>query len=155
MPELDALVAAWSASTRTAIDEAYSAGLDSQAEAPDSLVAELITTLVTPLHARIVASFDETDDREELATRLGARYREWRAQELDEAVRELVAIAHVRGVFDAAPERAELRWVPARPGGCSDCDDNALEPVERGKRFPTGQVAPPAHRGCRCLLVVA
>jgi hypothetical protein len=39
-------------------------------------------------------------------------------------------------------------------GPCPDCDDNALAgPTPRGEVFPTGQPHPPAHAGCRCLLV--
>ena len=48
---------------------------------------------------------------------------------------------------------AMLEWVPADPGRCPDCDDNALEPTLKGKAFPTGQQHPPAHPGCRCLVV--
>jgi hypothetical protein len=44
--------------------------------------------------------------------------------------------------------------VPALVGKCPDCDDNALEPTVKGSDFPTGQPHPPAHPGCRCLLVV-
>ena len=48
-----------------------------------------------------------------------------------------------------------LQWVPADPGRCPDCDDNALEPTLKGKAFPTGQPHPPAHPGCRCIVVPA
>ena len=51
------------------------------------------------------------------------------------------------------PKVYGLRWVPADPGRCPDCDDNALEPTLKGATFPTGQQHPPAHPGCRCLLV--
>jgi hypothetical protein len=47
----------------------------------------------------------------------------------------------------------ELRRVAAEEGQCPDCDDNALEPTVKGEAFPTGQPHPPAHPGCRCLLV--
>ena len=39
-------------------------------------------------------------------------------------------------------------------GACPECDDNALAgPVPRGDRYPTGHRHPPAHDGCRCLLL--
>jgi len=41
----------------------------------------------------------------------------------------------------------------AEVGRCPDADDNALEPTVKGQRFPTGQAYPPAHPGCRCLVV--
>jgi hypothetical protein len=45
-----------------------------------------------------------------------------------------------------------LEWVTVVGGCCPDCDDNTLEPTTRGKPFPTGQLLPPAHPGCRCLV---
>ena len=48
-----------------------------------------------------------------------------------------------------------LRWVPAEVEQCPDADDNALEPTCKGRPFPTGQSCPPAHAGCRCLVVPA
>ena len=89
-----------------------------------------------------------------IAQRLGARYREWRGQDLEEVLGDALTAAFARGAYDAAPEGARLRWVPARVGKCPDCDDNALEPTVKGSDFPTGQPHPPAHPGCRCLLVV-
>ena len=47
-----------------------------------------------------------------------------------------------------------LRWVVDDDGPCPDCDDNTLAgPTPKGEPFPTGQLHPPAHPGCRCLLV--
>src|SRR5438552_18997150 len=89
-----------------------------------------------------------------IAQSLGARYREWRGEQLDGVLGDALAVAWSRGVFDAAPESARLRWVPAVVGKCPDCDDNALEPTVKGSDFPTGQTHPHAHPGCRCLLVV-
>jgi hypothetical protein len=38
-------------------------------------------------------------------------------------------------------------------GPCPDCDDDALAgPTRKGDAFPTGQLHPPAHPGCRCVL---
>jgi len=40
-------------------------------------------------------------------------------------------------------------------GPCPDCDDNTLAgELPKGEEFPTGQLHPPAHAGCRCLLVL-
>ena len=66
------------------------------------------------------------------------------------------AAAYAFGAFSAAPVE-ELVWVVDRAeGGCPDCDDNALAgPTPRGSAFPTGQVHPPAHAGCRCLVLPA
>ena len=48
-----------------------------------------------------------------------------------------------------------MRWVVDDVDGpCPDCDDDALAGLlPKGEEFPTGQTYPPAHSGCRCLLV--
>jgi hypothetical protein len=58
-------------------------------------------------------------------------------------------------VYDGAAAGTVLHWIPIAVGRCADCDDNALEPTVKGAAFPTGQVHPPAHPGCRCLLAPA
>ena len=88
-----------------------------------------------------------------LGPAISARYREWRARDLDGLLGDLLAAAYARGAFDATPSGARLRWVPAEVGQCPDADDNALEPTVKGQPFPTGQPYPPAHPGCRCLVV--
>jgi hypothetical protein len=122
------------------------------------MVTGMVEVLVTPLRDRLLAAVDETlgDDAnpDVIAHRIGARYREWKGEELDSRIRDLLAAVYARGVYDAAPEGSRLRWVPAEQGQCPDADDNALEPTRRGERFPTGQQFPPAHPGCRCLLAV-
>lgn len=155
----------WADVLEPGVDEAYGAGRGSQLEgghdgvrAPRRLVSGLAEVLVRPLRERLVTSMDAApgdpgpEREQELSSRIGARYREWRAQELDLRVGDVLAAAYVRGVYDAAPEGSELRWIPAEVGRCPDADDNALEPTARGARFPTGQAFPPAHPGCRCLI---
>jgi len=64
-----------------------------------------------------------------------------------------VTMAFSRAAFAAAPDGAVLRWVFGDEGPCPDCDDNALAgPTAKGEPYPTGQLHPPAHAGCRCLL---
>jgi DivIVA domain-containing protein len=162
---LSVQVTDWADALEPAVDEAYGAGRSSHdgggtTAAPRRLVSGLAELLVTPLRERLLSALDEvpTDDPEratEMTSRVGARYREWRSQELDLQVGDLLATAYTRGVYDGAPEGALLRWVPAAATRCPDCDDNALEPTPRGAPFPTGQPFPPAHPGCRCVLAVA
>ena len=59
------------------------------------------------------------------------------------------------GVLAATGREAGLRWVVGGAGpACADCDDNALAgTVATGEEFPTGHRHPPAHAGCRCLVV--
>jgi hypothetical protein len=165
LPPLPRQVEAWSEVLAPAITEAYVAARTAAAPtsepvggAPSRFVTGMVEVLVTPLRDRLLAVVDETlaDDAnpDVIGHRIGARYREWKGEELDRRIGDLLAAVYARGVYDAAPEGVRLRWVPAEEGQCPDADDNALEPTRRGERFPTGQQFPPAHPGCRCLLAV-
>jgi hypothetical protein len=165
LPPLSQQVTAWSEVLSPAIVEAYAAARTAAAPdgepvngAPQRMVTGMVEVLVTPLRDRLLAAVDDTlgDDAnpDVIAHRIGARYREWKGEELESRIRDLLAAVYARGVYDAAPEGARLRWVPAEQGQCPDADDNALEPTRRGERFPTGQQFPPAHPGCQCLLAV-
>jgi hypothetical protein len=128
--------------------------------APRRIVTGLVEVVVTPLRERLLAAVEGTltedpdTEADVIAQRIGARYREWKGQELDGRIGDVLAAAYARGIYDATPDGSRLRWVPAEKGQCPDADDNALEPTSRGERFPTGQQFPPAHPGCRCLLAV-
>ena len=166
LPTQDDQVARWAHVLQPAVDTAYSGGAASVegaaavGAAPRGLLTELSTSVVSPLRERLSSSLEQIDARTPadteiaVAQSLGARYREWRGEQLEGALGDVMAVAWSRGVFDAAPDGARLRWVPAVGGKCPDCDDNALEPTVKGSDFPTGQPHPPAHPGCRCLLVV-
>ncbi len=168
LPPVPRQLSAWTEAMAPAIEEAYVAAraVASTSEAspvfsaPRRIVTGMVGVVVTPLRDRLVAAVEETvaDDPDPdpgvLAQRIGSRYREWKGQELDSRIGDVLAAAYARGVYDAAPDGSRLRWLPAEPGRCPDADDNALEPTARGERFPTGQQFPPAHPGCRCLLVV-
>ncbi len=164
LPSLEDQLARWAHVLQPAVDTAYAEGAESAGgvvgAAPRALLSELTTTAVVPLRERLAGSLESIDaatpaDTEiVIAQSLGARYREWRGEQLEAALGDALAVAYSRGVFDAAPDGVRLRWVPAMVGKCPDCDDNALEPTVKGGNFPTGQPHPPAHPGCRCLLVV-
>ncbi|MFN8035186.1 MAG: DivIVA domain-containing protein [Acidimicrobiia bacterium] len=165
LPSLDAHVDSWAGRMALAIDAAHSAGSGGAVDPPLELARELAAQFVEPLRERIAATIDSTVtaadeedepelDEGELAQRIGARYREWKSQELQDAIGDLVSAAYSRGVVDAAPEGAVLEWVTVAGGCCPDCDDNTLEPTTSGKPFPTGQRMPPAHPGCRCMVTV-
>ncbi len=165
LPPLRQQVDSWAEVMAPAIIEAYVAARSAASpdrepvnSAPQRMVTGMVEVLVTPLRERLLAAVDETlaEDAEPdvIAQRIGARYREWKGEELDSRIGDLLAAVYARGVYDAAPEESRLRWVPAEQGQCPDADDNALEPTRRGERFPTGQQFPPAHPGCRCLLAV-
>lgn len=123
----------------------------------DDLATELAAAVVDPLRRRLEQAFTDggAEDQSVLVESLGAAYREWKTQRIEELASDHVAQAFVRGAFGATPEGTRLRWLVEDVNGpCPDCDDNALAGgLVKGEPFPTGQQFPPAHAGCRCLLV--
>jgi DivIVA domain-containing protein len=117
---------------------------------------ELADTVVTLLRRRLLEEDVEgPGPSEEEATELvSAAYREWRGERIERLVGDHVIGAFSSGVR-AASGSAPLRWIPSgSDDACADCEDNGLaEAVADGERFPTGHLHPPAHVGCRCLVV--
>ena len=157
LPPLEDQLARWAHVLQPALDSAYAAGAASVdaapgggpvGAAPRALLTEVAASVVTPLRERLSGSLESIDARTPadteiaIAQSLGARYREWRGEQLEAVLGDGLAVAYSRGVFDAAPDGARLRWVPASVGRCPDCDDNALEPTVKGSDFPTGQPLP-------------
>jgi DivIVA domain-containing protein len=168
LPAADGQLSRWADVLGPSVDRAYAAGTAVTAPGgepvgavPAPLLSELAGMVVTPLRGRLETSLSSIDAKSPadveiaIAQRVGARYREWRSQGLEDALGDALAVAYTQGAYDAAPDGARLRWIPARVGKCPDCDDNALEPTTKGDEFPTGQLYPPAHPGCRCLVVIA
>jgi hypothetical protein len=123
----------------------------------DDLAADLASAVVEPLRRRLEQALTEgrDDDPAVLVESLGAAYREWKTQRIEQTAADYIASAFARGAFAATPEGTPLRWLVEDVNGpCPDCDDNALAgDLAKGEPFPTGQRFPPAHAGCRCLLV--
>ncbi len=161
LPGEESLVATWVAVLGGSIDDAYRGGRAAAggdgADSPQDLVTEAATVIVAPVRERISAAIDDSDEAEAsgLVERIGARYREWKNQQLENLLGDAIVVAWSRGVYDASADGSLLHWIPLREGRCADCDDNALEPTAKGASFPTGQPFPPAHPGCRCLLAPA
>ncbi|HEY2427283.1 MAG TPA: hypothetical protein VGI06_00020 [Acidimicrobiales bacterium] len=128
--------------------------IDESVVAP--LAARLAADVVGPFRVRLSALLDAGDgDRgPDTVDRLSGIYREWRSRVeglAGDAVTEAVA-AGLSAVVEAG---TPVRWVVEDVDGpCPDCDDNALAgAIALGTAFPTGQLTPPAHPGCRCVLV--
>lgn len=163
LPEEQAHVERFRSAARPRLEDAARVGRGSGAGAVeiDDLAQSLAAELADALRGRIAGSIeaieggDDGDDESEASASISAAYREWKTVRAESLARHHVAAAHVRGRFATAPEGAPLRWVvDGEEGRCPDCDDNALAgPVEKGKPFPTGQPHPPAHIGCRCLIL--
>ena len=120
-----------------------------------ALASELAGELVGGLRPRLSRAVDGGGGDEVAGTEaLSAAYREWKTSRIEPLARHHVLSAWAAGSFAAAP-KTELQWVLDPEVGCSpDCADNVLAgPTPKGEPFPTGQLHPPAHAGCRCLVV--
>lgn len=123
----------------------------------EPVAVDLAAELVTLLRERVARALDGTPDGGDAAASISSAYREWRLERIEPAARHAVATAFGLGCYAAHPDGTALRWVVDDEGQpCPDCDDNALAgSTVKGEPFPTGQPHPPAHPGCRCLLVPA
>ncbi len=167
MSSADEQLGVWAELLTPTLDDTYASGRTlgggRTRPAPARLVERITELLVLPLRERVVASLEAVvrdgpydgpaEWQRVISAAVGARYREWRTQDLESVLGDLVVVAFARGLYDATPDGVRLRWVPAEVEQCPDADDNALEPTVKGGPFPTGQSCPPAHPGCRCLVV--
>lgn len=125
-----------------------------------SLPGELASDLIDALRHRLNRILSEaTSDGAEasvVADRASAIYREWKTQRAASVASHHSVASHACAAYAVMPEGAEGVWVVDDGGTpCPDCDDNALAgPTARGERYPTGQLHPPAHAGCRCVVRV-
>ena len=87
---------------------------------------------------------------------VGAVYRDWKGERVEDAATDHAVAAFSEGVMAVTKRsNAAVSWV-ADDGTlrCSDCEDDELAGVvTAGSAFPTGQIHPPAHGGCRCVIV--
>lgn len=111
--------------------------------------------------AHLSRAFEEADeaaeDTAELADRVRSTYRDWRSGSLADLAGDLATAGFALGEMLAAGDGTRWRWVVDHGGlACADGEDNALAgDVLCGEPFPTGDVTPPAHPGCRCILAPA
>jgi DivIVA domain-containing protein len=120
------------------------------------LAGQLGEALTFPLRDRIEGSLREAaGDEDAMADGVRAVYRDWKTHRIESHTRDTVLAAFNRGLFDATEPENRMRWVVDNGGSpCPDAEDNSLAGlVVRGESFPTGHCYPPAHPGCRCLLV--
>ncbi len=128
------------------------------AKASEAGEAVLDEWLIVPLRERLERCVIDGDgDNAGITKRVRAVYREWKTQHIDEQLDDVIRASHGHGVFAAIESGVAVDWVadPAH-AVCSDCDDNTLGgSVGAGAAFPTGHRFPPAHLGCRCILLPA
>jgi len=170
LPSRDTQIEAYRAAIHKDLREVLAAGADFLAignELDDSVVEAALDELlaavgewgIDPLRAKLARVVDDSDDtspdRNELVDRLRATYREWRNDRIGELSGDIATLGFSRGVMAAASPDQQLCWMVDHGGlPCPDGEDNQLAgPVTVGHEFPTGDICPPAHPGCRCLLV--
>ncbi|HEV3353777.1 MAG TPA: DivIVA domain-containing protein [Acidimicrobiales bacterium] len=130
------------------------ASVDAPAQEWAQALADELVTGLRERVSRSLAAVGEAADGNDAADSLGAAYRQWKTERVEQIARHHLAVAFNGGVLAGAPDGSELRWVFGDAGPCPDCDDNALAgPTPKGDAYPTGQQHPPAHAGCGCLLV--
>ncbi|HUW02562.1 MAG TPA: DivIVA domain-containing protein [Acidimicrobiales bacterium] len=160
LPDLHSHASVYATVAGSALIGAAEAGVSAtgDAAAPDTadIARKMAEAICVPLRDRFENAREGADgDPDELDTRLRACYREWKTTVLPDVGEDALVAAWSAGVVAATPDGCGLRWLVA-PGSapCPDAEDNALEGViEAGASFPTGDAFPPAHPGCRCLVV--
>jgi DivIVA domain-containing protein len=120
---------------------------------------DLAMELVLPLRRRLDERLHEAaavgDDQMTASDHVSSAYRELKTQRVARLTADWLAAAWAAGVHHATPAGAPGTWVsdPDQPC-CTDCDDNGLAGgVPVGTAFPTGHLHPPAHPGCRCVVI--
>jgi DivIVA domain-containing protein len=137
----------------------FAGGKADDAPGVEDVAASLASEIVAPLRRRLEGAGPSVEEGDEsaLVELVGAAYREWKGARTERLAGDRTLFSFARGALAAVPKGTELRWVVNDDvAECPDCDDNALAgPVPSRDAFPTGHQHPPAHAGCRCLLVPA
>jgi DivIVA domain-containing protein len=169
LPSPDEQAARYVSAAQPLVDRAAAAGAafanevlgQKRAPGPAPVVVDLAkeaaNNIVDALRRRLEQAIITTaeDDQAVLVEAVGGAYREWKSQRIERLAGDALAAAFSRGTWHAVPDGTYLRWVVEDVDGpCPDCDDDALAgSLPKDEPFPTGQYHPPAHTGCRCLLV--
>jgi len=104
-----------------------------------------------------IAIGEAEGDREVLASLMRDVYRKWKTDSIDTHVDDIACSSYSKGAYLALEPGTAISWmVDPVANCCSECEDNSLAGmVTRGDDFPTGDIHPPAHAGCRCLVCPA
>lgn len=163
--EFDAAVAAGAATWSElaggeVVDLTVTGGHGAHEKGRERLIAK-VEEFISLHRAHLERAFTEAEeeglDTADVSDRLRAAYRDWRSSSLGEFAGDLATAGFTYGQMLGAGEGTPWRWVVDNGGlGCADGEDNALAgAVESCTPFPTGDITPPAHPGCRCILAPA
>ncbi|MDA8295230.1 MAG: DivIVA domain-containing protein [Actinomycetota bacterium] len=112
----------------------------------DEVVGRIVEQLAAPASA----------GQEDPARLVGAAFREWKGERVDQLVGDAANRAFSLGILGhSMRSEVPVVWdLAENEQPCPECDDNALAEDQRpGAAFPTGHLSPPAHPGCRCVVV--
>jgi len=112
-------------------------------------------TMVRPLRGRIQRCVEQSNgSREEMSNLVRSVYREWKMQRVETTIPDLARLAYSRGAYLVLDPDTPVCWMVDPDGpACADAEDNALAgATPLGTQFPTGDLHPIAHGGCRCLV---
>lgn len=126
-------------------------------EGLNAQVAEVLELRRARVRDLLASNADAGGDNSDLVDRIRSVYRDYRGSDATSLASDIAAGGFAIGSAVAARAGATERWRwIADDGGkpCADCDDNSLEgSVAVDGEFPTGHTLPPAHPGCRCIVV--
>jgi len=127
----------------------------SNASVMQVLAKSIDENIVLPLRDRIQRCVVQSDgNRDETSSLVRSAYREWKIQRIDTCIPDLACLAYSRGAYLVLDSGTPVCWM-VDPNGpaCADAEDNALAgATPLGTGFPTGNLHPIAHAGCRCLV---
>lgn len=127
----------------------------SNASVMQVLAKSIDENIVRPLRDRIQRCVVQSDgNRDEMSGLVRSAYREWKIQRIDTHIPDLACLAYSRGAYLVLDTGTPVCWM-VDPNGpaCADAEDNALAgATPLGTEFPTGNLHPTAHAGCRCLV---
>jgi len=164
LPDIDEHTARYVEASSEMLAEASRAGVTfvgvsiERALGVEEEASKFAAEIVVPLRRRLEEdgpSLDPTDEAA-LVEHVGAAFREWRGDRTERLAGDHATAAFSKSALAETVGDVNIRWIVDDEGSpCADCEDNALaEDVKPGQPFPTGHTYPPAHSGCRCLLVV-
>jgi cell division septum initiation protein DivIVA len=161
---------------RTAVQAACSADLTQLVEAgatfhddgahqrmvhSEEWVPELVSLvdlrLLDELELRLLTVFEDragVSDPDAVVSAMRSVFRTAKNDLIPEVMSDVATAGFNQGILSAADDDAQHCWIVDGGGSpCPDAEDNHLAgAVTCGEAFPTGDLRPPAHPGCRCLL---